>query len=209
MSIDYQLVRSTDDGLQRFEAFMRSQPTPTDEVTGRFYHVVTALSDAVLANYSVLRRALDNDDQTMMAWSCRNLLELAIFTKFALASRENAEEFVADRLIDAKQIGTNLRKLELSLNPSLAASAFDVLIATCNAQMDAEGITRSRFLNTRDLAGQVGLQDDYETMNQVCSKFVHPTAWSIFTAELGSARFPDARDIFYTCGAQYLSLIHI
>ena len=73
--------------------------------------------------------------------------------------------------------------------------------------MYAEGITRTRFLNTKDLAGQVGLQDDYETMNQVCSKFVHPTAWSIFIAELGSARFPDARDIFYTCGAKYSATV--
>jgi hypothetical protein len=203
MSIDLVLLARTDDALRQFEDFMGSQPIPTDEATGRFYHVVTALSDAIQMNYVVLRRALDNDDQTMMAWSCRNLLEIAIFTKFALVSAANADEFVADRLIDGKQIGTNLKRLEQILNPSLTASAFDTVIDRFDSQMRAEGITRTRYLSTRDLAGQVGLQDDYDTMNQVCSKFVHPTSWSIFTSDLGSERFPDARDIFYTCGAQY------
>jgi hypothetical protein len=43
-------------------------------------------------------------------------------------------------------------------------------------------------------------------MNQVCSKFVHPTAWSIFTAEFGSARFREGSEIFYITGAQYFSI---
>ena len=207
MSIDPILITKTNEALRIFEEFMRSQPVPTDEASGRFYHIVTALADAVKMNYDVLRMALGNDDQTTMAWACRNLLELAIFTKFVLASEANANEFAADRLIDAKQIGINLKRLEFSLNPDLTTSAFDVLIDRVNEQMKAEGVTRNRYLSTRELAAQVGLLDDFEAMNQVCSKFVHPTAWSIFTAELGSARFPDARDIFYTCGAQYSATV--
>ena len=103
MSIEPLLLKKTDEALQNFEAFMRSLPIPTDEQTGRFYHIVTALSDAVQANYVVLRKALDDDDQTLMAWSCRNLLELAIFTKFALASKANADEFASSRPADRRE----------------------------------------------------------------------------------------------------------
>ncbi len=73
--------------------------------------------------------------------------------------------------------------------------------------MLAEGITQTKFLNTGQLAGAVGMKEDYETMNQVCSKFVHPTAWSILTEDIGSERFPDADELFYTCGAQYFATV--
>jgi hypothetical protein len=29
----------------------------------------------------------------------------------------------------------------------------------------------------------------------------------LFTADIGSARFPEARDIFYGCGAQYFATV--
>ena len=86
------------------------------------------------------------------------------------------------------------------------ASAFDAVIDGFDIQMKTEGITRSNHLNMSNLAKQVGLKDEFDAVNQVCSKFVHPTSWSIFTAELGTDRFRDARDIFYTCGAQYFSM---
>lgn len=206
MSLDLGTVKATDNMLQSFEAFICALPIPTDEEIGSFYHIITALGDSIKINYVTLRRALDEDNQIMLAWSCRNLLELAIWTKFALTSKANAYEFAADRLIDGKQIGICLKKLERSLNPNLKTSAFDEVIGTFARQMTNEGITRNRFLNMRDLARQVGLRDEYETMNQVCSKFVHPTAWSIFTAEFGSARFHEGSEIFYITGAHYFSI---
>jgi hypothetical protein len=44
-------------------------------------------------------------------------------------------------------------------------------------------------------------------MNKICSEFVHPTAWSLFTADIGSERFPEARGVFYGCGAQYFAAV--
>jgi hypothetical protein len=206
MSIEPDLVKTTDDAFRNFDDFTRSL-RPTDEETDRFYQIVLALSDATKINYRTLREAFEVDEQTLMAWSCRNLLEIAIFTKFALYSKANADEFVADRLIDASQIGTSLKKLELYLNPKLKVSAFDVMIEKFATQMRDEGITRTKYRTARELAEQVGMLEEYETMNKVCSKFVHPTAWSLFTADLGSLRFPDARDVFYGCGAQYFAMV--
>jgi hypothetical protein len=207
MSIDPELVRKTDDAFRAFDTFTRSL-SPTDEETGSFYHIVSALSDATKTNYVTLRKAFEDDEQTLMAWSCRNLLELAIFTKFALSSKANADEFAADRLIDGLQIGTSLKKLELYLNPQQVGSALDAVIDQFKKQMSDEGITRTKFHTVKELAKQVEMLDEYETINKVCSKFVHPTAWSLFTADIGSVRFPEARDVFYGCGAQYFVTVY-
>jgi hypothetical protein len=106
-------------------------------------------------------------------------------------------------LIDGLQIGTSLKKLDLHLNPELKVSTLDAVIDKFTEQMSEEGITRTKFLAVRDLAEQVGMLETYDTMNKVCSKFVHPTAWSLLTADIGPARFPEAREIFYACGAEY------
>lgn len=206
MSIEPDLVRKTDDAFRHFDAFTRSL-RPTDEETGRFFHVISALSSATKTNYATLRNAFERDEQTLMAWSCRNLLEIAIFTKFVLCSKVNADEFAADRLIDGLQIGTSLRKLELYLNPKLTISALDPVIERFAKQMSDEGVTRGTYRNAREIATQVGMLGEYEIINKVCSKFVHPTAWSLFTADMGAERFPEARDIFYGCGAQYFATV--
>jgi hypothetical protein len=208
MALDPNVVDLADDAFRRLDVFTNSWPIPTDEETGRFYHVVSALSSAAKDNYRTLRKAFQADEQASMAWSCRNLLELAILTKFALACKSNADELAADRLIDGLRIGTALKKLELYLNPNLQGSAFDALIDRFTRQMQEEGITRTRFLDIRDLATQVGLRDEFETVNKVCSKFVHPTSWNLFTADLGSDRFPDARDVFFASGAQYFAMVY-
>ena len=49
--------------------------------------------------------------QVTLAWACRNLLEIAVFSKYVLLSEKNAMEFAADRLIDALEIGVTLKKL--------------------------------------------------------------------------------------------------
>ncbi|MDR3728044.1 MAG: hypothetical protein P4K86_13475 [Terracidiphilus sp.] len=204
--IEPELVRQADEAFQVFDNFIRSL-RPTDEEAGRFYHVISALSSSAKTNYVTLRQAFEDDEQTLMAWSCRNLLELAIYTKFALSSKANADEFVAARLFDVLQIGTSLRELELYLNPELMVSTFDGLIDRSKKQMKEEGITPTKFLDARELARKVGMLEVYSTMNKVCSKFVHPTAWSLLTADIGTERFPEARDVFYVCGTEYFMTI--
>ena len=206
MDIEPALVRMTDEAFQRFDTFMRSL-RPSDEEMGRFYHIVSALADAAKSNYVTLRKAFEDDEQTMMAWSCRNLLEVAIFTKFVLCSRTNAEDFAADRLIDELQISESLKKLDLHLDPQLQKSTFDTEINKFDKQMEDEGVTRTSYLPTRELAKKVGMFEQYDTMNKVCSKLVHPTAWSLLTADIGPERLPEARNVFFGCGAEYFMTV--
>ncbi len=145
MDANLELIRIGDRTLQEFEAFLRTI-VPLDKESGRFFHIVSVLSNGAAANYRALRKAFLEDDQTLVAWSCRNLLEITIFTKFVFSSKENADEFVAERLIDGYQISTRLKSLELALNPQLKVSALDPVIATFTEQMKEEGVTRQNYL---------------------------------------------------------------
>ncbi len=71
--------------------------------------------------------------------------------------------------------------------------------------MKAEGITRTGHLITRGWAKTAGMIEEYDIINKVCSKLVHPTVWSVLTEDIGSARFPDAYEVFYLYGTTYFS----
>ena len=202
------LIAGVDDSSRKFLALIESFPLPTDGETGAFYHITTGLSRTALTNYSLLRRAFDDDAQDYMAWACRNLLEIAVFMRCVLTSKEKADEFASHRLIDGLDIVEKLKTLEELMTPN-HTSSFDGLIAKFSQQMTTEGVVRKRFLDTSKWAKEVGLDKEFECINKVCSKFVHPTVWSILTEDIGSARFPDVRDLFYGFGALYIMDIYV
>ena len=111
MSLEPGLVEPTEDRFQKLTVLI-GRLRPTDDKTGRMFHVVYALGDSAKTNYLTLRKALDTADQTLSAWSCRNLLELSIFTQFVLMSKNNADQFVEDRLIDGHEMAVALRELK-------------------------------------------------------------------------------------------------
>jgi hypothetical protein len=138
----------------------------------------------------------------LLAWACRNLLELNIFTQYALISEANARRFIGDRLIDGIGIFTSLKEWYLTFNPGAVTPELDETIRIAREQLLAEGIEAGRYLSTRDLAAAVGLENDYAHINRVCSKLVHPTAWSVLAmndeGELGQLK-----PILFNTGARY------
>lgn len=196
MTIKQGLIFGVDQSLHAFGAFISSLPIPTDELTGNFYHITTAIGRVAMKNYATLRQAYDDDSHDLLAWSCRNLLELNIFTKYVLMSKVNADEFAAHRLIDGLEIAEHLKEFERHTSPSLAGSSLDQTIAVMKQKMTAEHVVQSRHLSTRQWTKTVNMTDEYDAINKVCSKLVHPTAWAILTEDIGSHRFPEARQIF-------------
>jgi hypothetical protein len=76
--------------------------------------------------------------------------------------------------------------------------------------MKEEGVIRQKYLSTEELAERVGMREEYRTLNRLCSKFVHPTAWSLFTSDVASERFPDAGEIFFgSGGVQFTSIFAV
>jgi hypothetical protein len=48
-----------------------------------------------------------------------------------------------------------------------------------------------------------GLKKEFSTVNKLCSKLVHPTAWSLLTNDKKAERFPQASEILFVFGAKY------
>jgi hypothetical protein len=92
---------------------------PVDEPTAWFFQIVFELIDATLTNYDQLKLAYNADNSHLLAWSCRNLLELTVFTKYVLISEVNSRRFADDRLIDGCEIIKALRTLERHLDPAV------------------------------------------------------------------------------------------
>lgn len=223
MALNPDEIQKLDEQIATCDATLRAMPGPTDEEGGRFCHIMLVLVDAAQENYRKLREAFSADNQIEMAWACRNLLEIAIFSKYVLISPEKATEFADDRLIDALQIGIALRKLEQDARKARLSSLggkndefqneddpydADKIIADFTRQLEIAGVSRRKPLRVLDLAKIVEMDDEYAAMNKVSSKLVHPTAWSLFTAEARSKHFPGASEIIFMCGALYTSIVY-
>jgi hypothetical protein len=71
--------------------------------------------------------------------------------------------------------------------------------------MNAEGLSQKAHLMTRTWAEAVGMLEEFDIINKVCSMLVHPTVWSVLTEDIGSARFPEAKELFFLYGSTYFS----
>jgi len=182
---------------------------PFDDENYTFFEAVRELLDAALTNYGQLRLGYVDSNFHLIAWACRNLLELLVFTKYVLNSKANADRFAHDRLIDGREIIASLRDLELHCDPKADTSILDGWLASMEAQKTAEGVTARRFLATGDLAKDVDMREDYAAMNKVCSKLVHPTAWSVLAMNKGTNSFPQAREILFASGVGYITRLYL
>lgn len=176
---------------------------PVDEKNGWFFHIVFELMHATLTNYNQLRVGYNGNNNPLLAWECRNLLELAILTKYVLMSEASARRFTHDRLIDGCDILTSMTALQLYLAPQSDTSLADESLVMMQAQMAVEGVTATKHLSTSELANIVGMTEDYKCMNRICSKLVHATAWSVLAMNKEDNSFSQARQIFFDAGAQY------
>lgn len=136
-------------------------------------------------------------------------MELNVFMKNVLLSKAKAMDFACFRLIDGIEIAERLKKLEQMLTPEMTVSWLEPTRREFNQKMAVEGCVMKGHLITRDWARTVGTIEEFDIMNKVCSKLVHPTAWSILTEEVGPARFSEARNLFFVFGAKYFLEIFV
>lgn len=209
--MDVSIRAKFDSAFNEFQKWASAELDPSkvqSEEEGNFLSVVHGLCFAADQNYVAMREAYDDEDQVKVAWACRNLMEIAIYTIFALQSKKNAEEFAADRLIDGRDMVVALKQIVAELNPKQPDPDLDASLKIIDQNMTAEGVTRTHFLRISDLAKRVNLRDEYDNLNRVCSKFVHPTAWSIFAVDELQSRFPSAGDILFGYGMKYFATVY-
>jgi hypothetical protein len=203
------LLALTDTSLREFDRLWVGVSVPTIASQGEVFHVLNSLATAARTNLIKLLRSYYAEDQPGTAAACRNLLELSIFTKFVLKSRIHLFEFAADRLIDGLQLAKGLRTLEEQLTPGIESSTITTAIRAFEAQLSTENIYRTKYLKMDEVANAVGMKSQYQNLNQVCSKFVHPTSWSLLTADRSLERFPFACELFLGQGSLLFSSIYV
>jgi len=182
---------------------------PIDAGRGWFYQVVSELLDATLYNYRHLKTSYKKKDYPRLGWACRNLLELTIFTKYVLISAANARRFGQDRLVDGWDIIRSLKALELHYTPKSDTSLLDDALSRMQAQMRLEGVAETQYLRANVLADVVGMRADYTYINRVCSKLVHPTAWSLLAMNKEDNSFSQSLEMFFGYGVMYLGEVYL
>src|SRR5216684_946463 len=91
-------LKGIDDYIENIKQFdLELQRRDPEEMW--FANLITALLSAMLREYNHLKIGL-RKERGLLAWACRNLLELYIFTQYVLISEENARRFIGDRLVD-------------------------------------------------------------------------------------------------------------
>lgn len=196
-SVEIALIDKESESIRAFLVELH-QKTPEEMW---FANLLTALLNATLREYRHLKIGLEKYTG-LLAWACRNLLELYIFTQYVLKSEENARRFVGDRLIDGLDIFESFRAWYLVTNSEGDTTAVDETISMLQAQITKEGVAGARFLKTASLAKAVGMESEYAHFHKVCSKLVHPTAWSVLAMN-DEGELAQMRPILFFAGARY------
>ena len=184
---------------------------PIDE-TDRDYHffdIVRELVDAAFKNFNELRRGYTSGNLHLTAWASRNLLELLIFTKYVLKSGANAKRFGEDRLVDGCELLIALQNLERHYDPTAPTPGLDDALTRMRDQMRVENVTAEKHLEASALAREVGMEQEFRSMNRVTSKLVHPTAWSILAENAGRNSYPEAGELLFRTGIAHMSQIYM
>jgi len=182
---------------------------PADDANFYFFEIVRELVDAAIKNFNELRRGYVTANLNLVAWASRNLLELTVFVRYVLKSDSNARRFGDDRLIDGRELIIALRDLADFYDPSAPTPGLDDALKRMEDQKVAENVTATRHLETSVLAREVGMEQEFRSMNRVSSKLVHPTAWSTLAENAGRSSYPEAKDLLFATGIAYLSQIYM
>ncbi|MGI9074504.1 MAG: hypothetical protein ACR2JB_25035 [Bryobacteraceae bacterium] len=151
---------------------------PTE--TPYFYNMVMSLLDHMLRQRHYLGVGYKKLS-ILLAWACRNLLELRIYTRYALQSSQNCKDFADDMWVDAIQIFEALKGWIQVSDPGIVTPILDETIADFRNEKRRRGISRKKYLDVRTISENVGLRQEFTYMNKVLSKLVHPTAFSVLT----------------------------
>jgi hypothetical protein len=171
-----------------------------------FPNLLIKLMNSTLLEYKHAKVGLEKHTP-FLAWACRNLLELDVLTEYMLKSEANARRFIAHRLIDGIEISKYAKTYQLFHEPGSTTPAIDETIKTAEEQKQFEGIVETKFLNVVEIAGQVGMSEEYSYMNKVTSKLVHPTAWSVLAMN-DEGEFAFFKNIFFFASVRYVSETH-
>jgi hypothetical protein len=169
---DIELADKAFKEIADFGNWMQDQPTQTPW----FFNVLVSLVAALDREYRSVtvgrKRSL-----SLLAWGCRNMLELDIWTKYVLQSRAHARNLLDDYIVD------NVEMFEafghwLKFHGG-STDGVKQTLRELHAEQAERGVTRTKHLKMREVAAAVNFTEEYLHVNRVTSKLVHPTGFSV------------------------------
>lgn len=173
-------VELADKAFKEIEEFrIRLQEEPTQTIW--FKNILICLLSAFLREYRSL--VVGSKKSTpLLAWACRNMLELNIHSGYVLLNGSNAKDFADDMWIDAIEIFDSFRRWISFHDPSALTPELDQTIENFKSEKAKHSVVRTTYLRAQNMAAAVNRSEEYRHMNKVTSKLVHPTAFSVLTA---------------------------
>lgn len=159
-----------------YEFGVKLQEVPTRTLW--FRNLLVCILNALLREYRILKLGAQEVQPMMIAWACRNLLELKIITKYTLLNGTNAKRFVDEQVIDSIEFFSAAQAFLTGLD-SKKAGCLDDITSDLREQKKRLGISTAGFVKVGDMAVSVGLSSKYRHMAKFTSKLVHPTAFSV------------------------------
>jgi hypothetical protein len=192
-----EVTKKTFEEVKRWGYELMDKPTTTPY----FYNMVIRLLHSMLKQQHYLTIEYQKSP-LLLAWACRNLLEVDVITRYCLMSPDNGKDFSDDMWIDGIDIFKSFRDWMGVIDPGLPTPELDQTIANFETEKVKRGLTRTKFLAVSDLAQKVGMDKEYRHMNKVTSKLVHPTAFSVLAfADEGELQY--LRPIMFNAGNRY------
>jgi hypothetical protein len=179
-------------GLRSFGVELQAQPD-------WFSDLLVGLLNATLREYQHLRLGWKHST-AMVAWACRNLLDLHIYTRYALASEANARRLAAERLNDGIEIFDAFQTWLARNDPKLVPESVEEALRGLAEQRSASDLDETPPLKLKRVSADVGLADEYANMTRLSAKLAHPNVFAV----LGGAEDPavaSLRPILFRAGA--------
>ena len=111
--------------VEELRESVRSQNVHPDDLW--FKNLLFGILTCALEDCRVMQSALLEMASAPLAWRRRNLLELAVITEYVLRSKENAEAFKAEVVIDAKEFYECISRSTASLHEQYVQTLGDVI----------------------------------------------------------------------------------
>lgn len=166
---------------------------------GWFPKLLIGLLNATLREFQHLKLGL-RYSTPMVAWACRNLLDLHIYTRYVLASEANARRLAGERLSAAIELLDSYQSWLARNDPGLLPPGLEETIHDWTGRRADAGLDDAPPLKLKRLAADAGLADEYSNMSRLAAALSQPTAFSILPEEDGDT-VPGMRPLLFRAGA--------
>ena len=194
------------EAFKKFGQILSGMPTNTTP----FFNLIMCIVNATLKQRNYLGIGY-RKSPTLLAWSCRNLLELNVITHYSLLTSEHWRHFPDDMWLDGIDIFRSFKAFLQHFDPAVLTPAIDQTIANFEGEISKAGITRTKYLSVSRLSKEPGMPDhmaaEYEHMGKLTSKLVHPTAFSVLAFEM-QGELAEIPKLMFSAGARYTMAIY-